>query len=38
MAHVVAQEEPKLAFACIDRIIARAHQKASGSRRGKDVP
>lgn len=34
MAHVVAQGEPQLAFACIDGMIARAHQKASGARPG----
>jgi transposase len=32
MAHLVAQGEPQLAFACIDGTIARAHQKASGAR------
>ena len=31
MAHVVAAGEPKLAFACIDGTVARAHQKASGA-------
>jgi transposase len=36
MAHLVAQGEPQLAFACIDGPIARAHQKASGARPGKD--
>jgi transposase len=35
MAHVVAEAEPKLAFACIDGTIARAHQKAAGARRSK---
>ena len=35
MAQLVAQGEPKLAFACIDGTIARAHQKASGARPGK---
>ena len=35
MAHLVAQGEPKLAFACIDGTISRAHQKASGARPGK---
>ena len=32
MAYVSAQAEPKLAFACIDGTIARAHQKATGAR------
>ncbi len=32
MAHVVAAGEPKLAFACIDGTVARAHRKASGAR------
>ena len=35
MAHLVAQGEPRLAFACIDGTISRAHQKASGARPGK---
>jgi transposase len=35
MAHVVADGEPKLAFACIDGTIARAHQKAAGAQPGK---
>jgi hypothetical protein len=35
MAHVVAEGEPKLAFACIDGTVARAHQKASGARPSK---
>ena len=35
MAHVVAKAEPKLAFACIDGTIARAHHKAAGARRSK---
>ena len=35
MAQLVAAGEPKLAFACIDGTIARAHQKASGARPGK---
>ena len=35
MAHVVAQGEPKLAFACIDGTVARAHQKAAGARPNK---
>ena len=37
MAHVVAQGEPQLAFACIDGTIARAHQKAAGARPSKSV-
>jgi transposase len=37
MAHVVAAAEPKLAFACIDGTIARAHQKAAGARRSKPM-
>ena len=32
MAHVVADGEPKLAFACIDGTVVRAHQKAAGAR------
>jgi len=35
IAHVVAEGEPKLAFACIDGTIARAHQKAAGARPSK---
>ena len=35
MAHVVAEAEPKLAFACIDGTVARAHQKAAGARPSK---
>ena len=35
MAHVVAAGEPKLAFACFDGPIARAHQKAAGARPSK---
>jgi transposase len=35
MAHVVAQGEPQLAFACIDGTVARAHQKAAGARMSK---
>ena len=35
MAHVVAEGEPKLAFACIDGTVARAHQKAAGARASK---
>jgi transposase len=35
MAHVVAEGEPRLAFACIDGRIARAHQKAAGARPSK---
>ncbi len=35
MAHLVAQGEPQLAFACMDGTIARAHQKASGVRPSK---
>ena len=35
MAHVVAASEPKLAFACIDGTVARAHQKAAGARPSK---
>jgi transposase len=35
MAHLSAEGEPKLAFACIDGTIARAHQKASGARLSK---
>ena len=35
MAHVVAEGEPKLAFACIDGTVARAHQKAAGARPSK---
>ena len=37
MVQVVAEAEPKLAFACIDGTIARAHQKAAGARRSKPV-
>jgi transposase len=37
MAHVVAEGEPKLAFACIDGTVARAHQKAAGARRSKPM-
>src|SRR5579859_4795106 len=37
MAHMVAQGEPQLAFACIDGTIARAHQKAAGARSGKSL-
>jgi transposase len=37
MAHVVAQGEPKLAFACIDGTVARAHQKAAGARSSKPL-
>ena len=36
MAHLVAAGEPRLTFACVDGTIARAHQKASGARPGKD--
>jgi transposase len=36
MAHVVADGEPKLAFACIDGTVARAHQKA-GARASKST-
>jgi transposase len=35
MAHVVAAGEPKLAFACIDGTVVRAHQKAAGARSSK---
>jgi transposase len=35
MTHVVAEGEPKLAFACIDGTVARAHQKAAGARPNK---
>jgi transposase len=35
MATVVAEGEPKLAFACFDGTVARAHQKASGARSSK---
>jgi transposase len=35
MAHVVAEGEPQLAFACIDGTVARAHQKAAGARPSK---
>ncbi len=35
MQHVVAEGEPKLAFACIDGTVARAHQKAAGARPSK---
>jgi transposase len=35
MAHVVAEGEPKRAFACIDGTLARAHQKAAGARPSK---
>lgn len=35
MAHVVAEGEPKLAFACIDGTVAQAHQKASGAQPSK---
>ena len=37
MARLVAEGEPQLAFACVDATIARAHQKASGARSGKDL-
>ena len=37
MAHVVAEGEPKLAFACIDGTVARAHQKAAGARPSKPI-
>ncbi len=37
MAYVSVQGEPKLAFACIDGTIARAHQKATGARRSKQA-
>ena len=37
MAHVGAQGEPQLAFACIDGTIARAHQKAAGARPSKSA-
>jgi transposase len=37
MAHVVAEGEPTLAFACIDGTVARAHQKAAGARRSKPM-
>jgi transposase len=37
MAHVVAKGEPKLAFACIDGTVARAHQKAAGARPSKPI-
>jgi hypothetical protein len=37
MAHVVAEGEPKLAFACIDGTVARAHQKAAGARASKSI-
>lgn len=37
MAHVVAQGEPKLAFACIDGTVARAHHKAAGARPSKPL-
>ena len=36
MANPVAAGEPRLAFACVDLTIARAHQKASGACPGKD--
>ena len=36
MAHLVAQGEPQLALDCVNGTIARAHQKASGARPGKD--
>ena len=36
MAHLVSEGEPQLALACVDGTIARAHQKASGARAGKD--
>lgn len=35
LAHLVAEGEPQLAFACVDGTIARAHQKASGARPSK---
>src|SRR5215213_5491488 len=35
MVHVVAEGEPKLAFACIVGTVARAHQKAAGARPSK---
>jgi transposase len=38
MAHVVAEGEPNLAFACIDGTVARAHQKAAGARPSKPRP
>jgi len=34
---IVAEGEPKLAFACIDGTVARAHQKASGARPTKPI-
>ena len=37
MAHVVAEEQ-RLAFACIDGTVARAHQKAAGARPNKPTP
>jgi transposase len=37
MAHVVAQGEPELAFACIDGKLAPVHQKAAGARRSKPM-
>jgi transposase len=37
LSHVVAQEEPQLAFACIDGTIARADQKASGASANKSA-
>jgi transposase len=35
MARMVAEGEPKLAFACVDGTVARAHQKAAGARPSK---
>jgi transposase len=35
MAHVVAEGEPKLAFACFNGTVARAHRKAAGARPNK---
>jgi hypothetical protein len=35
MAYVVAEAEPKLAFAGIDGTVARAHDKAAGARPSK---
>jgi transposase len=37
MAHMMADGEPKLAFACIDGIVVRAHQKAAGARASKST-
>ena len=37
MAHAVVGVEPKLAFACVDGTVARAHQKVAGARPSKST-